>query len=97
VQTRRVLDSTRSNGGLVFAHCGAGVGRAGSIAASYEAAKGRNPSVLEQVATGAPTIEQIWYVVALAPNDLGRKTNRVVAVVSRAVDMPRTIFNHLTG
>jgi protein tyrosine phosphatase (PTP) superfamily phosphohydrolase (DUF442 family) len=96
-QVHRVIELVRSNDGLVFAHCGGGVGRAGSIAASYEAANGDNPSVLEQVATGPPTIEQIWYVAALAPNHPEHDTNPVVATVSRAVDMPRTIFNDVTG
>jgi hypothetical protein len=96
-QIRSFLELMQSSGGLVYAHCGGGVGRAGSIAASYEAANGENPSVLEQIATGPPTIEQIWYVAGLAPNHPERKTNPVVAVVSRAVDMPRTIFNYVTG
>jgi uncharacterized protein (TIGR01244 family) len=96
-QTRRFLELVRSNNGQVFAHCGGGVGRASSIAASYLAANGENPSVLEQVATGPPTIEQIWYVAALAPNHPEHGTNPVVATISRAVDMPRTIFNGVTG
>jgi uncharacterized protein (TIGR01244 family) len=96
-QTRRFLDLVRSNNGLVFAHCGGGVGRASSIAASYQAANGDNPSVLEQVATGPPTIEQIWYVAALAPNHPEHGTNPVVATISRTVDMPRTILNYVTG
>ncbi len=96
-QTRRFLDLMRSNNGLVFAHCGGGVGRASSIAASYQASNGENPSVLEQVATGPPTIEQIWYTAALAPNHPEHSTNPVVATISRTVDMPRTIFNYVTG
>jgi uncharacterized protein (TIGR01244 family) len=92
-QVRRFLELVRANDGPAFAHCGGGVGRASSIAASYQAANGKNPSVLEQVATGPPTLEQIWYVAVLEANHPERKINPVVAIVSRAVDLPRTLFN----
>jgi uncharacterized protein (TIGR01244 family) len=96
-QTRRFLELVRSNDGRVFAHCGGGVGRASSIAATYLAADGHNPSVLEQLATGPPTLEQIWYVATLDANHAEHRTNPVVAIVSRAVDLPRTLFNFVMG
>jgi uncharacterized protein (TIGR01244 family) len=96
-QTRRFLELVQSNDGPVYAHCGGGVGRASSIAASYQAANGSNPSVLEQLATGPPTFEQIWYVATLDASHPEHKTNPVVAIVSRAVDLPRTLFNFVTS
>jgi protein tyrosine phosphatase (PTP) superfamily phosphohydrolase (DUF442 family) len=91
-QIRRFLDVVATTHGRVFAHCGGGVGRSTSIAAAYEAAQGQDPSVLEQLATGPPTIEQIWFVATLRPNHPAHGINPVVAVVSRVVDAPRGLY-----
>jgi uncharacterized protein (TIGR01244 family) len=96
-QTRRFLDLVESADGLVFAHCGGGVGRATSLAAVYEAAQGRDPSTLEQLAVGPPTIEQIWFVATLRPDRPEHGTNPAVAVVSRIVDGPRTAYGWITS
>ena len=91
-QIRRFLDLVASADGRVFAHCGGGVGRSTSLAAAYEAARGQDPSVLEQLATGPPTIEQIWFVATLRPNHPEHGINPAVAVVSRVVDAPRGLY-----
>jgi hypothetical protein len=70
-----------------------GVGRSTSIAATFEAAQGQNPSVLEQLATGPPTIEQIWFVATLRPNHPDHRISPAVAAVSRAVDAPRGLYH----
>jgi protein tyrosine phosphatase (PTP) superfamily phosphohydrolase (DUF442 family) len=91
-QIRRFLDLVATADGRVFAHCGGGVGRSTSIAAAYQAARGEDPSVLEQVATGPPTIEQIWFVATLRPNHPDHGISPAVAVVSRVVDAPRGLY-----
>jgi hypothetical protein len=48
--------------------------------------------VLEQLATGPPTIEQIWFVTTLRPNHPDQGVNPAVAVVSRIVDAPRGLY-----
>jgi uncharacterized protein (TIGR01244 family) len=96
-QIRDFLDVVDSAEGRVFAHCGGGVGRSTSIAAAYEASLGQDPSVLEQLAVGPPTLEQIWYVGTLEPNHPEHSISPVVAVVSRFVDSPRTVYGWLTG
>jgi protein tyrosine phosphatase (PTP) superfamily phosphohydrolase (DUF442 family) len=96
-QTRRFLELVDGADGLVFAHCGGGVGRSTSIAATYEAALGQDPSVLEQVATGPPTIEQIWYVGTLQPNEPEHGISPVIAVGSRIVDFPRRVYGLITS
>ena len=78
-QIRRFLDLVATADGRVFTHCGGGVGRSTSIAAAFEAAQGQNPSVLEQLATGPPTIEQIWFVATLRPNHPGSRQSRSAA------------------
>jgi uncharacterized protein (TIGR01244 family) len=96
-QIRRFLDLVEGAEGRVFAHCGGGVGRATSLAAVYEAARGQDPSTLEQLATGPPTIEQIWFVTTLDPGRPEHRVNPVVAVASRLVDMPRTAAGWVTS
>ncbi|MGH9209119.1 MAG: fused DSP-PTPase phosphatase/NAD kinase-like protein [Acidimicrobiales bacterium] len=91
-QIRRFLDLVEGAEGRVFAHCGGGVGRSTSLAAAYEAAHGQDPSVLAQIATGPPTIEQIWFAATLRPNDPEHGISPAVAVASRVVDMPRTLY-----
>jgi protein tyrosine phosphatase (PTP) superfamily phosphohydrolase (DUF442 family) len=95
-QIRRFLELVDGAEGRVFAHCGGGVGRSTSMAAAYEASIGRDPSVLEQVAVGPPTIEQIWFVRTLSPGHPEHRISPAVAVVSRIVDAPRTLWGHLT-
>lgn len=96
-QTRRFLDLVESAEGRVFAHCGGGVGRSTSLAAVYEAAHGQDPSTMEQLATGPPTIEQIWFVSTLSPDRPEHRISPVVAVASRVVDMPRTAVGWVTS
>jgi uncharacterized protein (TIGR01244 family) len=96
-QVRRFLDLVEAADGRVFAHCGGGVGRSTSLAAAYEAAQGEDPSVLEQLATGPPTIEQIWFVATLRPDHPEHHINPAVAVVSRVVDSPRTVFGWIAS
>ena len=91
-QIRRFLDLIASADGRVFAHCGGGVGRSTSIAAAFQAARGEDPSVLEPVATGPPTIEQIWFVATLRPNHPDHDISPAVAVVSRVLDAPRGLY-----
>ena len=95
-QIRRFIDVVDSNEGRVFAHCGGGVGRSTSLAAAYEAAHGQDPSVMEQLAVGPPTLEQIWFVATLEPNHPEHGISPVVAIASRLVDAPRTLYGYLS-
>lgn len=96
-QVRHFVDLVDGADGLVFAHCGGGVGRSTSLAAAYEAALGQDPSVLEQLATGPPSIEQIWFVGTLRPDHPAHGISPAVAVVSRLVDAPRTAYGWITA
>ena len=96
-QIRRFLQLVDEADGKVFAHCGGGVGRSTSLAAAYEASRGQDPSVLEQLAVGPPTIEQIWFVGTLRPNHPQHHISPVVAVLSRIVDAPRTLWGYITS
>lgn len=94
---RRFVGTVRRSEGLVYLHCGAGVGRSSSLQAAYEASEGRNPSVLAQLSIGPPSPEQLWFVARVGP---GRPTagNPAVRLVSRYVlDAPRTALNFIRG
>jgi protein tyrosine phosphatase (PTP) superfamily phosphohydrolase (DUF442 family) len=96
-QIRRFLDAVAAADGRVFAHCGGGVGRSTSLAAAYESAQGEDPSVLEQLATGPPTIEQIWFVATLRPDHPEHHISPAVAIISRVIDAPRTVYGWVTS
>lgn len=90
----RFLDVVRGAEGIVYMHCGGGVGRSYSLQAAYEAAMGRDPSVAHLFALGPPTVEQAWFVLAAEPAGPAAGDNRLVEIVSRFVfDGPRTAIN----
>jgi uncharacterized protein (TIGR01244 family) len=95
-QIRRFLELVDEADGKVFAHCGGGVGRSTSLAAAYEASQDQDPSVLEQLAVGPPTLEQIWFVGTMRPGHPEHHISPAVAVVSRVVDAPRTLWGYVS-
>ncbi|MEU6357505.1 tyrosine-protein phosphatase [Streptomyces sp. NPDC047072] len=90
-QVRRFLDVVAKSSGAVFVHCGAGVGRTGTMAAAYLVQSGEESSaaaVRRNLAVGPPSIEQIYYGLNLSPNKAEQPPLPVVAI-SRLVDAPR--------
>ncbi len=91
---RRFLEVVREARGIVYVHCGGGVGRSYSLQAAYEAAMGRDPSVAGLFVLGPPTVEQLWFVLSVGPGRPVGGVSRIVEVVSRFVfDAPRTAIN----
>jgi protein tyrosine phosphatase (PTP) superfamily phosphohydrolase (DUF442 family) len=89
---RRFVNAVETADGLVFMHCGGGVGRSTSLQAAYQATRGQNPSLREHIAIGPPTLEQAWFIASASPKD-PTSESLAVSLVSRALDAPRRILS----
>ena len=89
-QIGRFVAAVRSTDGVVFVHCGGGVGRTSSLTAAYARATETDVRFVETVAIGPHTVEQLWFV---ATGD----TNPVVRRVSELLDAPRRAWSRLTA
>jgi len=96
-QVDQFREVARSSPGIVFVHCGAGVGRTGVMAAAQLSADGDGAGRLltENLALGTPSLEQLYTVATLDDGETERAPAVVVAA-SRVVDAPRRIM-HVLG
>jgi protein-tyrosine phosphatase len=88
----RVVDRTS---GIVFLHCGEGVGRAGTMSSAYKVTTGQSSAsdaLRESLAIGVLTLEQIAFIRSL-DHDGAHEPPAVVTAVSRFLDGPRQLFN----
>jgi len=90
-QIATFLQVVRESPGTVLLHCGAGVGRTGSMAAAYLVATGQAnglDATVQNLAVGPPSLEQIAFSLGLSGTDADKPPLPVV-VVSRVLDAPR--------
>ena len=88
----RVVDRTT---GIVFLHCGEGVGRAGTMSSAYKVTTGQASAadaLRESLAIGVLTLEQIAFIRSL-DHDGAHEPPAVVTAVSRFLDGPRQLVN----
>ncbi len=96
-QTDEFLRIVADSRGTVFLHCGAGVGRTGSVAAAYLVATGQASGVratLRNLSVGPPSLEQIAFTSQFH-EDGARRANMLVVAASRTLDAPRRIWSRL--
>jgi protein-tyrosine phosphatase len=93
-QVQKFLTVMKNADGRVYVHCGAGVGRTGTMAASYLVLTGRTSAmeaVQRNLAVGPPSLEQIAFAADL---DEGEEAGgfHPLTVVSRVLDAPRRLL-----
>jgi protein tyrosine phosphatase (PTP) superfamily phosphohydrolase (DUF442 family) len=94
VAFRQAVDDSK---GLVYVHCGAGVGRTGSMAGAYLVSTGEQSAgaaLADNLSVGPPSMEQIWYVASM--DATLTQPPAVVSAISRVFDAPRRIWSRLT-
>lgn len=96
-QVDRFLRAVRRSKGVVFVHCGAGVGRTGAMSAAYLVSSGgasAGEALRRNLAVGPPSLEQIAFVADFDSHDVERPSWAVTAV-SRLLDAPRRLWTRL--
>ncbi len=96
-QVAQFVGEVESNDGLVFVHCGAGVGRTGSMVGAYLVRSGQASglqAVTANLGVGPPSLEQIAYTAALDRGEADSPSAPLV-LLSRILDAPRRFLSNL--
>lgn len=97
-KVEQVLQALLASDGKVFLHCGAGVGRTGTMAAAYLVSTGKagaSEALRRNLAVGPPSLEQVAFVAELTGSRTKKPASALVAF-SRALDAPRRIWSRVT-
>lgn len=96
-QVQQFLAAVEASEGTVYLHCGAGVGRTGTMAAVYRVTRGGGgwSAMRANLAVGPPSLEQLAYAASLDTGEAPRRPNAALVAVSRTLDAPRRIFKVL--
>src|SRR5687768_15071146 len=90
----RFLEIIAESEGRVYVHCGAGVGRTGTVAAAYLVQKDGASSaeaLRRNLAVGPPSLEQLAFASRLRQGEIS-KTPAPIVAVSRVLDAPRRFW-----
>lgn len=93
-QVETFLSTMKNSSGRVYLHCGAGVGRTGTMAAAYLVSTGQaSPmeAVRRNLAVGPPSLEQLAFASSLEGDEV-TQVNPVLTFMSRVLDGPRRIL-----
>lgn len=96
-QVETFLRATEQAAGNVFVHCGAGVGRTGTMVGAWLVSTGElngRGAVRRNLAVGPPSLEQVVFVANMERGEIGRP-NMAIRAVSRILDAPRRIWHRV--
>jgi protein-tyrosine phosphatase len=97
-RVRQFLDAVKDSPGRVYVHCGAGVGRTGSMVAAYLVATGQaSPSAAlkHNLSVGPPSLEQVTYMATMDAEF--ERPNAALTAASRVLDAPRRIWSRVNA
>lgn len=83
----------------VYVHCGAGVGRTGTMAAAYLVKTGRTDAVealSRNLSVGPPSLEQISFVAELGGRGV-EQPPAAITLLSRVIDGPRRVWVNISN
>ncbi|MGH9282928.1 MAG: protein-tyrosine phosphatase family protein [Acidimicrobiales bacterium] len=95
----KFLAAVNGSKGRAFVHCGAGVGRSGTMSAAYLVATGQatpKEALKRNLSVGPPSLEQISFSAGLTSDSMTKPAPLMVAI-SRTLDAPRRIWVNLRG
>jgi protein tyrosine phosphatase (PTP) superfamily phosphohydrolase (DUF442 family) len=98
-EVSQFLDAVVQSPGAVYLHCGAGVGRTGTMAAAYRVALGDGglTAMRANLAVGPPSLEQLAFAASLESGEPAQRPNAALVAVSRTLDAPRRIWKVVEG
>jgi protein tyrosine phosphatase (PTP) superfamily phosphohydrolase (DUF442 family) len=98
-QVKRFLEAVDQSDGTVYLHCGAGVGRTGTMAAVYSVTRGGGgwDAMRANLAVGPPSLEQLAFAASLDAGERPERPNPALVAVSRTFDAPRRLWKVIEG